>query len=97
MRSSSATETIFGVVAALTGIGIVTFALFPLSLPILILTAASLVPLLAVGAVVAVPVVAIGAVVLAIRAIVRRVGRGRDSVGRDEHERRAVPAVAGRR
>jgi membrane protein implicated in regulation of membrane protease activity len=96
MRSSSATETTFGVVAALTGIGIVTFALFPLSLPILILTAASLLPLLAVGLAVAIPVALIAAVALAIRAIFRRAAGGRDSVNRDERRGGAVSAVAGR-
>jgi hypothetical protein len=96
MRSSSATETTFGVAAALTGIGIVTFALFPLSIPILILTAASLVPLLAVGIVVAIPVALIAAVVLAIRAIRRRATGRRGSVDRDDRQGRAVSAVAGR-
>jgi hypothetical protein len=96
MRSSSATETTFGVVAALTGIGIVTFALFPLSLPILILTAASLLPLLAVGIVVAIPFALIAAVVLAIRAIRRRATGRRDSVDRDERRGRAASAVAHR-
>jgi hypothetical protein len=96
MRSESTTETAFGFFAATTGLGIVTFALFPLALPILILTAASLIPLLAIGLVVAVPVGVIAVVVLLVRAILRRATGRRDSVDRDEHGRPAVSALAGR-
>jgi hypothetical protein len=96
MRSEGTTETAFGFLAATTGLGIVTFALFPLALPILILTAASLIPLLAIGLVVAIPVGVIAVVVLLVRAILRRANGRRDSVDRDEHGRRAVSALAGR-
>jgi hypothetical protein len=97
MRSRAATETTFGILAALTGLGVVIFALFPLSIPILILTVAALVPLLALGAVVAIPVALIAVALLAVRAIRRRAGGGRDSVGRDERRGRAASAVAHRR
>jgi hypothetical protein len=96
MRSEGTTEAAFGFLAATTGLGVVTFALFPLALPILILTVASLIPLLAIGLVVAIPVGAVAFVVLVVRAIVRRARRGRGSVDRDEQGRRPVSALAGR-
>jgi hypothetical protein len=96
MRSRAATETSFGILAALTGLGIVTFTLFPLSLPILILTLAALVPLLALGAVVAVPVGVIAVAVLGVRAIRRRARRGRDSVTRDGPRHRPASPLADR-
>jgi hypothetical protein len=95
MRSEGTTETAVGFLAATTGLGVVTFALFPLALPILILTVASLIPLFAVGLVVAIPVGVIATVVLVIRGILRRAGRRRDSVDRDERRRRAVSPLAG--
>jgi membrane protein implicated in regulation of membrane protease activity len=96
MSSEGTKEAAFGFLAATTGLGVITFALFPLALPILILTAASLIPLLALGLVVAIPVAVVAAVVLIVRAILRRARRGRDSVDRDEHGRRPVSALAGR-
>ncbi len=57
-----------GAFATLTGLGVVTLALAPLALPILILTLAALLPLAVPLIVLAIPV----AIVLAIRAAYRR-------------------------
>src|SRR5262245_28632735 len=94
MERNHTTETVFGISAATTGLGILTFALFPLVLPILILTVAALVPLLAVGAILAIPVALIAAVVLGIGAIGRRVGGRRASVRADERQGRPLSTVA---
>ena len=64
-------EVVSGTSVGLVGIGIVTIALFPLALPILILTAVSLIPFL-------VPVLALGIVGAAIAVpvmLVRRLAR----------------------
>jgi hypothetical protein len=78
MERNGLAETIFGISTALTGGGVLTLALAPLALPILILTIAALVPLLAVGLVLAIPIAVIAGIVAAIRAIGRR---GRPSAG----------------
>ncbi len=65
-------ETVFGISTALTGIGILTVALAPLAMPILILTIASLLPLVVIGAAVALPIGLIAGLVLVIRALARR-------------------------
>ncbi|MGH2955054.1 MAG: hypothetical protein ACRDK9_13760 [Solirubrobacterales bacterium] len=52
----SGAESAGGSVGVLTGLGVLTMALFPLSIPIVLLTAVSLVPLL--------PVVILGVVVV---------------------------------
>ena len=62
------TETVFGITAALTGLGVLTFALFPLALPIVILTGALLIPLLPLAALAAL----VGAAALVIRGIGHR-------------------------
>ena len=70
-------ETVFGISTALTGIGILTVALAPLAMPILILTIASLLPLVVIGAAVALPIGLIAGLVLVIRALVGRAKRRR--------------------
>jgi membrane protein implicated in regulation of membrane protease activity len=60
-----------GVFATLTGLGVVTLALAPLALPILILTLAALLPLAVPLIVLAIPL----AIVLAIRGAYRRLTR----------------------
>jgi hypothetical protein len=75
--SESAALTTSGIAAVNTGIGVVTFALFPFLLPILLLTAVFVVPLALLSIV---PVLAVGIVAgagLGIRAIWRRMRRGR--------------------
>ena len=74
-KAHSTNEVVSGASVALVGLGIVTFALFPLALPILILTAAATIPLL-------LPVVAIGLVLAVVAApilLVRRLSGGRGS------------------
>ena len=69
-----------GVLATLTGLGVVTIALAPLALPILILTLAALLPFLVPIVALAIPVT----IVLALRAVVRRLTpkrRDRDNRG----------------
>jgi hypothetical protein len=68
---TSTSEAIVGVSAVLVGLGVVTVALFPLAIPIVVLTAASAVPLL----VLAVPAAILGAVWFAARALVRLAAR----------------------
>jgi hypothetical protein len=85
MERNGLAETTFGIGTALTGLGVLTFALAPLALPILILTLASLVPLLAVGVAVAIPIALIAGAVMAIRAIGRH---GRPSAARPADRRR---------
>ena len=71
-------ETISGVAAVAAGTGTLLLALFPLSLPFLVLTAVAVAPLALLGLV---PLLAVGlaaGVVVAIRAGVRGItGRGR--------------------
>ena len=66
------TETVFGIATALTGLGVLGLALFPLALPIVILTGALLIPLLPLAALAALA----GAAVLMIRGIGHRVRQG---------------------
>jgi hypothetical protein len=95
MERNGLAETIFGISTALTGGGVLTLALAPLALPILILTIAALVPLLAVGLVLAIPIALIAGVVSAVRAIARRV---RPSGGRpaDPHRPTGMRVAAPR-
>jgi hypothetical protein len=82
---NSRSDWIFGVTGVATGIGVLTFALFPLALPIVILTIVWTLPLLA-------PLVVLGAAAailagawLAIRGAgrgVRRLGRPRERAAR---------------
>jgi len=65
--------------AAMTGLGVLVMALFPLSLPFLILLAAATAPLLLLGVAAAVPLVAVVLLALGVRAIVRRIGRARSA------------------
>jgi hypothetical protein len=69
-----------GVLATLTGLGVVTIAVAPLALPFLILTLAALLPLIVPVVVLAIPV----AIVLVVRAIIRRLTPTR----RDRNNRR---------
>ena len=85
-------ETAFGIMTALTGLGVLTIALAPLAVPILILTVASLLPLLAVGLAIGLPIALIAAVWLAVRALLRRqrqAPRLPESSGRLDAPRRA--------
>jgi hypothetical protein len=66
-RDESTAETIFGIAAVTTAGGVLTFALFPLMLPGLVLLGILAAPLL--------PLVVVGAVVWAIVALARRVAR----------------------
>jgi hypothetical protein len=70
-------ETLFGISTALTGLGILTVALAPLAMPILILTIAALLPLVLIGAAVALPIGLIAGLLLGIRALSRRAERRR--------------------
>jgi hypothetical protein len=69
--TTSAADTASGIAAALTGLGILTIALFPFAIPIALLTAAFAAPFLLLGVVAALPLVIVASVVLA----GRRVGR----------------------
>jgi hypothetical protein len=75
--SDSRAETVNGVAAAATGLGVITFGLFPLAVPITILTIVALLPL----ALPLVPLAALGAVFAGIwigmRAVARAVRRPR--------------------
>ena len=75
--TGSAADTASGIAAVLTGLGLVTFALFPLVIPILILTAVFTAPLALIGVIVALPIVILVGVVLAIRAMWRPLRRRR--------------------
>jgi hypothetical protein len=92
MERNGTAETVFGISTGLSGLGILTFALAPLALPILILTIAALVPLLAVGLVVAIPVGVIAGVWVAIRAIGRRVRSAARPADRDRRRGLRVAA-----
>lgn len=69
--SESRAETVNGVAAAATGLGVVTFALFPLAVPIVILTVVATLPLV----LPLVPLAALGAILYAVWVGVRAVGR----------------------
>jgi hypothetical protein len=75
-NSESTTPSASGIAAALTWIGILTFALFPLAIPLLILTAVFTAPLALLGVLAVVPVGIVAGLVLAGRRIARRL-RGR--------------------
>ena len=89
-------ETAVGIIGVLTGLGVLTFALFPFALPILILLAVSAIPLL--------PIAVLGAVLVAgwlvVRALVRllssRARSGRARAGAPDRRagrfRRSAPA-----
>ena len=70
-----------GVIAAL---GMLGFALFPLAIPFVLLTAVFTAPLLLVGVAAAVPLGVVAVLVMAIRATARRIER-RDG---DSHQKR---------
>jgi hypothetical protein len=76
MTTGQSTEstalTTTGIAGVIAAGAMVTFALFPLAIPFLLLTAVFAAPLALIGVAVAVPVIAIGAVVLAMRAMARR-------------------------
>ncbi len=84
---TSVAETVFGISTALAGIGILTVALAPLAMPILILIIVSLLPLLAVGLVLAL----VATLSLAVLALLRP--RLRHS---DRPRRRVATAPPGR-
>ena len=73
--TESAKLTASGVAAVIAGAGAVTFALFPLAIPFLLLTAVFTTPLVLIGVAAALPLGIVAAAVLAIRAIATRVRR----------------------
>ena len=76
--AASRTETTFGAAVVTTGLGVVTLALFPFAVPILVLTVVALVPLL-------LPVIllaAAGAIVVLLWLGLRLFGRGIRHLGR---------------
>ena len=73
--TESAKLTASGVAAVIAGAGAVTFALFPLAIPFLLLTAVFTAPLVLIGVAAALPLGIVAAAVLAIRVIARRVRR----------------------
>jgi hypothetical protein len=95
-RSESAALTVSGIAAVNAGIGVVTFALFPFVLPIVLLTLVFVVPLALLSIV---PLLALGIVAgagLGIRAIWRRLRRGRvGGPGRASSSVGAVHRVGG--
>ena len=64
------------------GLGIITFALFPLSLPILILTAVAVLPLLLPALAVGLLIGVVAVPILAVRSLRRRAIRARRSKGK---------------
>jgi hypothetical protein len=70
--TDSTALTTCGIAAVIAGGGAVTFALFPLAIPFLLLTALFAAPLALVGLLVAVPVGILALAAVAIRALVRR-------------------------
>ena len=73
--TESAGLTASGTAGALTGLGVLLFALAPLAIPILIVTAVFVAPLVLVGVAAALPIAVVAGVLLIIRATARRVGR----------------------
>ena len=83
MNATSTTEsaalTTSGIVGVIAGAGVLVFALFPLAIPFLLLTAVFTAPLILIGIGAVLPVAMVAGLVLAIRGIVRRLGgRGGD-------------------
>lgn len=75
--TESAALTTSGIAAVVAGGAVVTFALFPLAIPFLLLTAVFTAPLLLIGIVPALALGFVAAIVLAVRAIARRLARRR--------------------
>ena len=88
LASRPTQETLVGVLGVSTGAGVITFALFPLALPILVLTVAALLPLAAIALVV-------GAATALIVAPIRLIARLRQR-GRRAQRSMATRAVPGR-
>jgi hypothetical protein len=87
----SRSDWIFGITGVATGIGVLTFALFPLALPIVILTIVATLPLL-------LPVVVLGAgaaILAGIWLAIRAAGRGARRLRRPTRAARA-PATLNR-
>jgi apolipoprotein N-acyltransferase len=68
-------QTTTGIAGVIAATGVIIFALFPLALPIVLLTTVVMAPLLLAGAALGLPVALVAAAVLAIRAIARRARR----------------------
>jgi hypothetical protein len=81
-QTDSAALTTTGIAGVIAGGGIVTFALFPLAIPFLLLPAVFTAPLALIGIGAAVPIGIIAVVVLAVRAIGRRLASRRGSSDR---------------
>jgi hypothetical protein len=73
-----------GLLAALTGGGILTFALAPLTLPIIGLTIAFTLPLLAIGVVASIPVAVVAGIWFGMRALVRALPKPRAKQKREQ-------------
>jgi hypothetical protein len=71
------TDTASGIAAAATGIGILTFALFPLAIPFLLLTAVFAAPLVIIPVAAPLPIAIVAGVVVAIRRVWRWLGARR--------------------
>ena len=92
-RSTEAAATwTTGVAGVLTATGVLLFALFPLAIPFLLLTAVFTAPLLLPALVVAIPVGLVALVVLAVRAVATR-RRGRLVAATTTRPPRSVAAV----
>jgi hypothetical protein len=84
---SSSTEILEGASTVLVGGGIVTMALFPLALPLIILTAAAAVPLVLLAVASGVLVAAAALPILLVRSVVRAAVRARPPRGAGERGR----------
>jgi Na+/H+-translocating membrane pyrophosphatase len=76
MHASDTTEstalTMSGTAGVVAGLGVVTFALFPLAIPFLLLTAVFAAPLALIGLAAAIPLGIVAIAVVAIRRLARR-------------------------
>jgi hypothetical protein len=85
---NSRSDWIFGITGVATGIGVLTFALFPLALPIVILTIVWTLPLLA-------PLIVLGAAAAILAGAwlaIRTAGRGVRRLGRPRERAARAPA-----
>ncbi len=80
--TESSTQAVNGIGAALAGIGILTLALAPLSIPFLILTAAFLAPVAILALVAALVLGLFAGAVVAVRTMWRRLGKQGAQSGR---------------
>ncbi len=86
------TETLVGIAAVIAGFGVILLALFPLALPILVLTGVALLPLLAL----AIPVLVLVAAWLALKGFARLADRITRRRSPDPERAQAAGAAASR-